>query len=111
MFDLVTRKPFYNVSSGDFAYPTESTTYALRRLLPDWGKHTPTGLRRLYRAPAGYDGELIDYALENGFKPIIEPDMPEEGYWAPEWRETEDEIILDWVETEPPMEETLTETE
>lgn len=111
MFDLVTRKAFYNSGPGDFLYPTESTTYSLRRVLPDWGKLTPTGLRRLYSAPAGYDGELIDYALENGFKPIIEPDMPEEGYWAPEWRETEDEIILDWVETEPPVEETLTETE
>lgn len=117
MFDLVSRKPFYNRNVGDFIYPTESTTYALRRVLPDWGKLTEHGLRRLYHAPANYKGELIDYALENGYKPIVEPEKPEEGYWSPRWTETEDEIVLEWVETEPPMDEfgmpaeTLTETE
>lgn len=110
MFDLVSRKPFYNEGTGDFLYPTESTTYALRRVLPDWGKLTENGLRRLYHAPASYQGELYDYALANGFKPIIETEQPEDGYWAPQWTETEDEIVLEWVETEPPMEE-LTETE
>ena len=117
LFDLVSRKPFYNAGTGDFLYPTESTTYSLRRTLPDWGKLTDHGLRRLYHAPASWQGELYDYALENGFKPIVEPEKPEEGYWAPRWRETEDEILLEWVETEPPTdeiglpEETLTETE
>ena len=111
MFDLVSRKPFYNRGTGDFIYPTESTTYALRRVLPDWGKLTEHGLRRLYHAPEGYTGELYDYALENGYKPIIEPEMPEEGYWSPHWTETADEIVLEWVETEPPMDELLTETE
>lgn len=71
MFDLVTCKPFYNSGTGDFLYPTESTTYALRRELPDWGKLTEHGLRRLYHAPADYKGELYDYALANGYKPII----------------------------------------
>ena len=111
MYDTVSKRPFYNLGTGDFIYPTESTTYALRRVLPDWGKLTEHGLRRLYHAPANYQGELYDYALENGYKPIVEPEMPEEGYWSPRWTETEDEIVLEWVETEPPMDEPLTETE
>ena len=105
MYDVVKKKPFYNTGTGDFLYPTESTTYALRRVLPDWGKLTEHGLRRLYHAPANFKGELIDYALANGFKPIVEPEKPEEGYWIPEWRETEEEILLEWIETEPPMDE------
>ena len=117
MFDLVSRKPFYNSGTGDFLYPTERTTYSLRRVIPDWGKLTENGLRRLYHAPANYKGELYDYALENGYKPIVETEQPEDGYWSPRWTETEDEIILEWVETEPPSdefglpEEDLTETE
>jgi hypothetical protein len=117
MYDVVKKQPFYNSSTDDFLYPTESTTYSLRRVIPDWGKLTERGLRRLYHAPAGYAGELYDYALENGYKPIVEPEKPETGYWAPRWTETEDEIILEWVETEPPMDEfgmpdeSLTETE
>lgn len=105
MFDTVTRTPFYNANTGDFIYPTASTTYGLRRVLPDWGKLTEHGLRRLYHAPANYKGELIDYAIENGFKPIVEPERPEDGYWTPRWTETEDEIVLEWVETEPPTDE------
>jgi hypothetical protein len=102
MFDLVSRKPFYNVGTGDFLYPTESTTYSLRRVLPDWGKLTEHGLRRLYRVPEGYKGELIDYAEQNGYKPIVESEMPEEGYWTPVWHDREDCIELEWVETEEP---------
>ena len=104
MYDLVSRQPFYNQGTGDFLYPTESSTYSLRRVLPDWGKLTEHGLRRLYHAPDGYQGDLIDYALENGYKPIVEPEKPEEGYWAPQWTETEDEIVLEWIETEPLLE-------
>jgi hypothetical protein len=77
-------------------------------VLPDWGKLTERGLRRLYHAPANYQGELYDYALENGYKPIVEPEKPEQGYWVPQWRETEDEIVLEWVETEAPEDEFLT---
>lgn len=109
VFDLVSRKPYYNVGTGDFLYPSESTTYALRRVLPDWGKLTENGLRRLYHAPANYNGELYDYALENGFKPIIETEQPETGYWAPRWTETADEIVLEWVETEHAVEGYLTQ--
>lgn len=107
MFDLVTRRALYNSGSGDFTYPTATATYSLRRVLPDWGKLTENGLRRLYHAPASYQGELYDYAIENGYKPIVEPEMPEEGYWTPRWTETEEEIVLEWVETEPPMDDYL----
>lgn len=95
LYDYVSRKAYYNEGDGDFIYPTESTTYSLRRVLPDWGKLTEHGLRRLYHAPEDYTGELYDYALENGYKPIIESEMPEEGYWSPRWIETEEEIILE----------------
>lgn len=105
MYDFVSRKPYYNQGSGDFIYPTETATYSLRRVLPDWGKLTEHGLRRLYHAPADWQGELYDYALENGYKPIVETEQPEEGYWAPRWTETEEEIVLEWVETEPPTDE------
>ena len=117
MYDTVSKTPFYNSGTDDFLYPSESTTYALRRVLPDWGKLTERGLRRLYHAPANYKGEMYDYAIENGYKPIVEEPAPEDGYWSPRWTETEDEIVLEWVETEPPSDEfglpaeDLTETE
>ena len=107
LFDLVSRTPFYNAGTGDFVYPTERTTYGLRRVLPDWGKLTENGLRRLYHTPANYEGELYDYALENGYKPIVEEPAPEEGYWVPVWHDREECIELEWVETEPPAEEEL----
>ena len=109
MFDLVNKEALYNAGAGDFTYPTERTTYALRRVLPDWGKLTENGLRRLYHAPANYTGELYDYAIENGYTPIVEPEKPEEGYWFPRWTETDEEIVLEWVETEPPTEESLSQ--
>lgn len=104
MYDIVTRKPFYNKGTGDFIYPTQSATYSLRRVLPDWGKLTEHGLRRLYHTPVWYKGELYDYALENGYKPIVESEKPEEGYWTPKWVESSDEIVLEWIETEEPTE-------
>lgn len=111
MYDRVSKTAFYNSGSGDFTYPTQSTTYSLRRrVLPDWGKFTEHGLRRLYHAPADYEGELIEYALEHDYKQIIETEMPEEGHWIPQWRETEEEIVLEWIETEEPiLEQPITE--
>ncbi len=110
MYDPVNKIAFYNKGTGDFTYPTESTTYSLRRILPDWGKLTENGLRRLYHAPADYEGELIEYALENNYKQIIETEMPEEGHWTPQWKETEEEIVLEWIETEEPiLEQPITE--
>lgn len=109
MFDIVSETPFYNDGAGDFIYPTESTTYSLRRVLPDWGKLTAHGLKRLYHTPSDYTGELIDYAIENGYKRIVESEKPEDGYWTPKWRETEEEIILDWIESEPPIIDEISE--
>ena len=111
LFDTVSRKPFYNAGTGDFVTPPAAArTYSLRgrRVLPDWGKLTENGLRRLYHAPAGYKGDAYDYAMENGYKPIVESEHPEVGYWVPVWHETEDSIQLEWVETEPPAEELST---
>ena len=110
MFDTVSRKPFYNAGTGDFVTPQSGArTYSLRgrRVLPDLGKLTPTGLRRLYHTPANYEGELYDYALEHGYKPILESDRPEEGYWVPVWHDRDECIELEWVETEPPAEDEL----
>ena len=28
--------------------------------------------------------------------------MPDDGYWRPEWRETETQLILEWIEIETP---------
>ena len=102
MYDTVARKAYYNSGSGDFAYPTERTTFALRRVLPDWGRLTERGLQRLYHAPKDYKGDIADFALTNGFKRIVDTAPPEEGYWTPRWTETDEEIVLEWVETEPP---------
>lgn len=100
MFDLVSRKPFYNAGAGDFLYPTESTTYSLRRRLSNWGKLTEHGIRRLYHVPEGYEGSEEDYAQEFGFKQLVENERPEEGSWRPEWVETDNELILNWIEVE-----------
>ena len=107
MFDTITGEEYYNEGEQDFTFPSESTTYGLRRVLPDWGKLTAHGLRRLYYAPESWQGELYDYALAKGYKPIIETERPEAGYWAPRWTETAEEIVLEWVETEPPAEESF----
>lgn len=66
---------------------------------------TERGIRRLYHVPKGYIGTMDEYAATNGFKELVEPPMPMTGHWIPEWRETDTQLILDWVETEPPTEE------
>ena len=112
MLDRVTRTIYYNAGSGDFLYPgkeEEPTTYSLRRPIT-YAQLTEYGVRRLYHVPNGYNGTVEEYAAEHGWLPLVETEPPEEGYWAPEWRETEDEIVLEWVPTTPP-EEILTATE
>lgn len=107
MFDKVSKTPYYNAGTGDFLYPgkeTEVSTFSLRRPIT-YAQLTEHGVRRLYHAPKGYNGTKEEYAAEFGWKPLVETPAPEEGYWAPEWRETEDEIVLEWVETEPPADE------
>lgn len=111
MFDLVTRKAFYNRGTGDFLYPgkeQEATTYSLRRPRM-YAQMTEHGIRRLYHVPKGYNGTKEEYAAEHGFKLLVETPQPEEGYWAPVWHDREDCIELEWVETEPPAEEFSTE--
>lgn len=110
MFDTVTRTPFYNAGTGDFLYPGAEQAVMTLDLDLDaksYAKLTEHGVRRLYHVPKGYTGTMDDYAAENGFKELVEPPMPFEGYWAPVWRETETQLICDWVETEPPTEEEL----
>jgi hypothetical protein len=34
----------------------------------------------------------------------VEPPMPVEGYWAPEWTETDAQLICNWVEVDAPAE-------
>lgn len=106
MYDKVSRKCFYNSGSGDFVYPTDE--YAIQTLDLDYivyGKMTETGIRRLYKVPAGETMTRDDYAAANGYKEIIEPPMPREGYWTSQWKETDTQLILEWVETEAPAEE------
>ena len=102
MFDIVGRKAYYNIGTGDFLYLRPDATYSLRQPVPEYAKLTETGVRRLYKVPEGLDLTIEDYARAAGFKHIVESEKPEEGYWTPRWRETDTRVILDWVETEPP---------
>lgn len=107
MFDLVSKKAYYSEGIGDFGYPgkeKEATTYSLRRPIT-YAQLTEHGVRRLYKVPDGFNGTKDEYAVEHGFKPLVKTEQPEEGYWVPQWTETEDEIVLEWVETEPPQDE------
>ena len=108
MYDFVSGKSFYNKDTGsNFLYeiPAEiamlPATMALREEKVEYGILTENGLRRLYH-PAKklyfLPAQLTAYALENGYKPIIENEKPTDGNWTPVWTETEDEIILTWEE-------------
>lgn len=106
MFDKVSHQSYYNSGSGDFIYPVDE--YDTQTLDLDdvvYGKMTEYGIRRLYKVPAGETMTLTDYALANGYKEIIESPMPTEGYWIHQWKETDTQLILEWVETEAPAEE------
>lgn len=108
MFDRVSMTPYYNAGVGDFLYPgkeAEVSTFSLRRPIT-YAQLTEHGVCRLYRVPRGYNGTKAEYAMEHGFKPLVETEKPEEGYWTPRWTETEEEIVLEWIETEPHAEET-----
>lgn len=110
LFDTVTRKPFYNRGTGEFLYPTDAAPAVSADLDKKlYAKLTEHGVRRLYHVPKGYTGSKDEYAAEHGFKELVEPPMPQEGYWVPEWRETDTQLICEWVETEPPMEVTENE--
>ena len=94
-----------NLGTGDFLYPGAESAVATTDLDDKfYAKLTATGVRRLYHVPAGCNMTKDEYAAANGFKELVEPPAPLEGYWAPEWRETDTQLILEWVETEPPAE-------
>ena len=103
MFDLVTGEPFYNELEGDFTYPESATAYSLRQPVPTYAKMTKHGVQKLYHLPEGYEGSEDEYAQENGFKLLTENKRPEEGSWRPEWVETDNELILNWIEVEEEM--------
>lgn len=71
----------------------------------NYAKITPYGVRKLYKVPAGLTE--AEYAAQLGFKILVEPEKPAEGYWVPKWMETETEVILTWVETDPPSEDEM----
>ena len=106
MFDLVSRKNFYNAGTGQFIYPTTSTTYSLRRPQAEWAKMTDTGVHKIYHTPIGYEGSIEEYAIENGYKRLIETESSnEEGkYYAFRWVETDDALTTEWFEVDPPQE-------
>lgn len=113
MFDTVTKKPFYNSGTGDFLYPspTSSTTYSMRKPQSEYAKMTDTGIRRLYHTPIGYEGSLEEYAIENCYKRLIETESPnEEGkYYSFNWVETDDTLTTEWFEVDSPQEEIIEE--
>jgi len=106
MFDTVSKQPFYNSGTGDFLYPGAEQAIQTSDLdAKSYAKLTPHGVRRLYHVPKGFNMSVDEYAAANGFKELVEPPMPLDGYWEPQWRETDTQLILDWIETEPPNEE------
>ena len=111
MLDIVSKTAYYNEGAGDFSYPTDAAP-AVSAGLDDtfYAKITEHGVRRLYHVPKGCNMTKDEYAAANGFKELVEPPMPMTGYWTPEWRETETQLILEWIETEEPKEE-VTENE
>lgn len=101
LFDTVKRESFYNIGTGDFLYPSDSTTFSLRKELPSLGKLSQYGLQRLYHTPSNYNGSIEQYAAENNYKNIIETPKPSEGDWEPSWTESYENIILSWTEIIP----------
>ena len=105
LFDIVGRVTYYNKGTGDFLYPTDAAPAAAIGMDDKfYAKLTEHGVRRLYKVPDGCNMTKDEYAAANGFKEIVEPPMPQTGYWMPEWRETDTQIACEWIETEPPTE-------
>lgn len=112
MYDTVSKVFKTNSGTGDFIYPDAEQVVQTTDINGKfYAKLTEHGVRRLYHVPKGYNGTKDEYAAANGFKELVEPPAPLEGYWAPQWRETETQLILDWVETEPPVEEEILNNE
>lgn len=97
MYDKVSKTSLYNQGSGKFLVPTTSATYTLRQPVTEFAQLTDSGVRKLYHLPYDYEGTLEEFIEENGFKQLVENEKPEEGNWMPEWTETEDAVVLNWV--------------
>ena len=107
LYDTVTHTAKYSTGKSGLIHPeqeTEVATYSLRKPIM-YAKLTEHGVRRLYHVPDGCELSKEEYAAAYGFKPLVELQQPEGGAWAPVWRETDEEIVLEWVEAEPPAEE------
>ena len=105
LYDIISQEPFYNNGTGDFLYPgaeSQVVTSDLDEIF--YAKKTAHGIQKLYHVPENYRGTKDDYASENGFKQLVEPPMPTEGYWISEWTETDTHLICNWKETEAPIE-------
>jgi hypothetical protein len=101
MFDTITETAFYNNGTGDFLYPTESSPMILTNLDEKfYAKLTENGVRRLYKVPEGCPLSKEEYANLNGFKEIVETPMPNSGDWIPQWKETDSQIICEWIVSE-----------
>lgn len=101
LYDTVTQTLFYNGGTGDFLYPG-SESQVVTSSIDDkfYAKMTEHGIQRLYKTPDDYSGTKDDYASEYGFKEIVEPLMPTDGHWSPQWIETDTQLICNWVEAE-----------
>ena len=109
-YDKANKIMYYNAGAGDFLYPETVTTYGLRRVapyVPEFAQLTPRGVRRLYRVPDDYAGSIAEYAASHGYKRLMETEQPAEGHWSPVWRETEEELRLEWREMPEPQEDEL----
>ena len=101
MYDIISQQPFYNEGTGQFLYPgaeSQVVTSDLDEIF--YAKKTAHGIQKLYHVPENFSGSKDEYAIENGFKQLVEPPMPTEGYWTPEWIETDNQLICNWVETD-----------
>lgn len=116
MYDFVTNTPFYNknTTGDDFVYVlpgTGTATLGLRRQdFTSMGSLSKYGLRRIHRLPFNFDGDMEKFISENNIKPIVKTEMPNDGkYYVPQWTQDDEIITLEWIESEPPTIDEITE--
>lgn len=108
MFDTVSNKAFYNDGTGDFLYPGASSQIVTSDLDETfYAKKTEHGIKRLYKVPSDCTLSKDEYAQLNGYKQLVEPPIPQTGYWTHRWTETDSQLICEWIESEAPIEETI----
>lgn len=101
MYDIISQEPFYNEGTGQFFYPgaeSQVVTSDMDEIF--YAKKTAHGIQKLYHVPENFSGSKDEYAIENGFKQLVEPPMPTDGHWSPQWIETDTQLICNWVETD-----------